>query len=48
MDEKNKEIIALKRKLKDIEAYPVQTLELISSNPLNKPTEIPTIEPKTP
>ena len=31
MDEKNKEITALKRKLKYFEAYPVQTRELISS-----------------
>ena len=31
MDEKNKEIMALKRKLKDLEAYPVQTPKLISS-----------------
>ena len=48
IDDKNKEITTLKKKLKDLESYPVQTLELISSNPLNKTVEIPTIEPKTP
>ena len=48
MDEKNKEITALKRKLKYLESYPIKTPDLISSNPLNKPVKIPTIEPKTP